>query len=52
MKIADNGKTLYIADRDNYRIRKLNLDPTSSEYLMTSLVIGSGLNADTAGTYM
>jgi len=49
--ISPDGKTLYIADYANHRIRKLNLDASAVDYLSVSLLVGSGLGANTAGTY-
>lgn len=37
--ISQDGKTLYIADYNNHRVRKLNLDAATTDYLSVSLLI-------------
>ena len=49
--LSADGKTLYIADYANHRVRKLNLDGSSADYLATSLLVGSGLGTNVAGVY-
>ncbi len=43
ISLSENWKSLYIADTNNNRIRKLDLDISSATYLSTSLVLWSWL---------
>lgn len=49
--ISSDGLTLYIADYANHRVRKLNLDASSIDYLSVSLLVGSGNGANTEGVF-
>jgi len=51
LAVSNDGKILYVADYSNNRIRKVNLDWTTSDYLSTSLLIGWWIASDLEWVY-